>query len=383
MPRHPEAAPSIAEISGSVFSALAHRLATHEGEIYPLHVGDTWLEPAVGCRLQDFTVDEHPGMHRYAPPQGLKELIDAVVDRSRGRTGLPVESEDVLVSAGATGGLGAVAGAILEPGDEVLILAPYWPLISGIVRSFRGRPVAVPFVGEVDSPESSVEAVERYLTDRTVALYISTPNNPTGRVIPPPWIEALVDWSGRHDLWLLFDEVYEDVLFDGEHCYGRPFAPDRSFSAHSFSKAYGMAGNRCGYVVGPASVMGDLRKVSTHTFYSTPTASQMAGARALRGQADSWQASALAQYRDLGYRAADRLGVDRPDGSTFLFLDVSERLDHRGLMGFLEDCVDRGLFLAPGPSFGPYPTHVRLCFTSAEPEIVERGVGVLADLLGR
>jgi N-succinyldiaminopimelate aminotransferase len=76
------------------------------------------------------------------------------------------------------------------------------------------------------------------------------------------------------------------------------------------------------------------------------------------------------------------LGVAPPRGSTFLFLDVAERLDERGLDGFLEDCVDHGLFVAPGPSFGPYPTHVRVCFTAAPPELVDRGVAVLASLLG-
>ena len=82
-------------------------------------------------------------------------------------------------------------------------------------------------------------------------------------------------------------------------------------------------------------------------------------------------------------KAADRLGVPRPEGSTFLFLDTADRLDDRGLMGFLEDCADRGLFLAPGPSFGPYPTHVRICFTCAPPDVVARGVDVLAEMLGK
>jgi N-succinyldiaminopimelate aminotransferase len=88
-------------------------------------------------------------------------------------------------------------------------------------------------------------------------------------------------------------------------------------------------------------------------------------------------------YRTAGASAAQRLGVRAPAGSTFLFLDVSSELNERGLVGLLEACAERGLFLAPGPSFGPYPTHVRLCFTSAAPEIVARGVEVLASILGR
>ena len=83
-------------------------------------------------------------MHRYASVHGLPQLLDAIVERERAKTALPLERDNVLVAAGATGGLGAVAGAILEPGDEVLILAPYWPLIEGIVRSFHGAPVPVP-----------------------------------------------------------------------------------------------------------------------------------------------------------------------------------------------------------------------------------------------
>src|SRR6187549_228398 len=157
MPRFPRSAPHLEAIPPSVYSALAHRLEAYQGERYPLHVGDTWMEPPVGCRMEDLTVAEHPGMHRYTSVHGLPALLDAIVERERANTGLALERENVLVAAGATGGLGAVAGAILDGGDEVLILAPYWPLIEGIVRSFHGTPVAVPVLGgEVDSAEGAV-----------------------------------------------------------------------------------------------------------------------------------------------------------------------------------------------------------------------------------
>ena len=143
-----------------------------------------------------------------------------------------------------------------------------------------------------------------------------------------------------------------------------------------------MAGNRCGYVVGPPEIMPELRKVSTHTFYSTPTASQIAALRTFQGYADAWLEEAQAKYAELGRMAAQALGVPEPEGSAFLFLDVSSHLDDRGLEGFLEDCVDHGLFLAPGPSFGPYPEHARLCFTAAPPAVTKRGIEVLAKLMG-
>ena len=113
-------------------------------------------------------------------------------------------------------------------------------------------------------------------TERTAALYLSTPNNPSGRILPRAWVEALVEWARRHDLWIWTDEVYEAFLYKGEHVRALPLAPERTFLAQTFSKCYGMTGNRCGYVVGPKAVMAELRKVSTHTFYSTPTASQIA-----------------------------------------------------------------------------------------------------------
>jgi N-succinyldiaminopimelate aminotransferase len=124
MPRHPEVAPNIAAMAGSVYTDLAHRLATFEGEIYPFHVGDTWMEPAVGCRMQDLTVEEYPGMHRYAAPQGMDALIDGIAERIEARLGVPTSRDNVLVAAGATGALGAVAGAILDPGDEMPAISP-------------------------------------------------------------------------------------------------------------------------------------------------------------------------------------------------------------------------------------------------------------------
>lgn len=383
MPAHPDVAGSLSDITGSVYSKLAHKLAAFEGEVYPFHVGDTWMEPAEGCRMEDFTVAEFPGMHRYAPVQGRPDLLEAICERQSGRLGLEVHPAQVLVTAGATGGLGAVVGGLVDEGDEVLILAPYWPLIAGIVSSFHGTPVPVPFFGSVDTVDQAVAAVEEARTDRTVALYLNTPHNPTSRVIPREWLQALVAWAADRGLWILADEVYEDYCYVGPHTYTRPLAPERTFSVHSFSKAWGMAGNRAGYVIGPEAAMGEIRKVSVHTFYSTPTAAQLAGVRAMRGATDAWVEQAREKYRTAGQMACEILGEPEPQGGTFLFLDVADALDETGLGGFLERCVDRGLFIAPGPSFGPYAHHVRLCFTATPPEVTERGVRILAELLGR
>lgn len=389
MPRFPTIPATVTAIRGSVYNAAAGRRLPDE--VFPLHVGDTYLEPALGCRMEDLRVAEHPGMHRYAAPHGLPRLLEQLCERTRARTGVPTDPEDVLITAGGTGALSAVAGALLTPGDEVLILAPHWPLIEGIVRSFHGVPIAVPLLAQSDGVGSAAEAAARVAaacSDRTVALYLGSPNNPTGRLLPPGWLEALVAFASDRGLWLWADEVYEDYVYSGQHQYCRPLAPERTFSVHSFSKAYGMAGNRCGYVIGPRPVMNALRKIATHTFYSTPTASQIAASRALDGPGDAWVATTRVLYQEAGRAAAARLGQPAPEGGTFLFLDLSALLGRPGgdpraadLGAFLGACAERGVLLAPGTSFGPYPQHARLCFTATTPERTARGVALLAELL--
>ncbi len=384
MPRSLTPAPQVAAMAGAVFSRLAHKIASIEGPVFPLHVGDTWLDPFGAGRMENLRHADWPSIHKYTSPQGLPALIDAITDKVRAQNGIPVERGGVLVTAGTTGGLAAAVGMLAAPGEEVLILAPHWPLIRGIVESFRATPVLVPFYDRVDSAEGAVEAVRERITERTVALYVSTPSNPTGVVLPPPWLQALAELTREHDLWLLSDEVYEHHAYRGRHAAIGSFAPERTLSAFSFSKAYGMAGNRTGYLVGPAAAIAGCRKISTHAFYSAPTSGQIAGLHALQSGQD-WLAESRRVYQAAGDQAAAILGLPPPDGSTFFFVDVAAHLDERGVFGFLEDCLDDGLVLAPGPSFGRgvYDTYVRLCYTSAPPEHVAEGCRRLAKRLGR
>jgi N-succinyldiaminopimelate aminotransferase len=383
MPRPPLVSGTVAGIRGSVYSKLLHKLEAHRGEVYPFHVGDTYLPPPPGCAMEDLPAREHPGLNRYTPPQGLPALVDGVLERLRARTGVPLERSQLFVTGGATAGLANAVGAVAERGDEVLLLAPHWPLIDGICRTYGAIPVDVPFFGVADSPESAVRAVKERMTLRTVGLYVNTPSNPTGRVVPRPWLEALAELARREDLWLFFDEVYEEYQYDGTHTSGLSLAPERSFAAYSLSKAFGMAGYRCGWLAGPAAPMQEALKLHTHNVYSAPTASQAVARKLLGGAGEAWLAHARASYAETGRKAAARLGVPPPQGSTFLFLDVSPALGEGGLEAFLEGCADEGLFAAPGPSFGPYPTHIRVCYTAAPPDVTLRGVEVLARRLGR
>jgi len=361
---------------GGVFSQLAHRIATIQGERYPLHVGDTWMEPASGARMEDLRVEDHPGLHRYSLPRGRPDLLTALSDR-RG-----VGAGRILISAGATCGLGSVAAALLNPGDEVMLMSPYWPLIRGIVQINRGKAVEVPFYDRLTSPDEVLRLLEAHCTERTVALYLNTPNNPTGKILTEDHLRAIADFARARGLWIWADEVYEDYAFASPHVAIGGIAPERTFSVYSFSKAYGMAGNRCGYIIGPdADTMTTVRRATTHQYYCAPNAAQLAALRVLEC-GDAWLANANRAYHQAGTAAADTLGVPHPEGGTFLFIDVAEHLDESGLHGFLVRCIDHGLILAPGSSCGAaYGSCVRLCFTSAPPDVVQRGTNVLASLL--
>ena len=146
--------------------------------------------------------------------------IDATFHNSDFETASMTESE-------------AVSGLLSTVGD-----------IRGIVRAFRATPVEVPFFDRVASAAEAVAAVRARHSSRSVALYVSTPSNPTSRLIPAEWLEALADFARRENLWLLSDEVYEDYAYDAPHVSLGGFAPERTFSAFSFSKAYAMAGDK-------------------------------------------------------------------------------------------------------------------------------------------
>jgi len=381
MPVFPDPAPAVTEISEAIFSRLTPRIASHRGKLYPLHVGDTWMEPFVGGRMEDLRVTVHPGMHRYSETQGVRALLDAIVEKVRAQNRLPCERESVLVTAGATGALSAAIGMLAAPSEEILILAPYWPLIRGIIQAFRAVPIDVPFYDRVDSAPAAVEAVRERITPRSVALYVSTPSNPTGRVLPAEWLEALAELARREGLWILSDEVYEAYVYSGQHVSIGQYAPERTLSAFSFSKTYGMAGNRTGYLTGPPEAVRQARKISTHTAYAAPTAGQLAALRALQ-HADAWVRETRASYWSAALDAAQVLGQVPPQGSCFLFLDVRQYCVDSDVFRFLEACLDDGVVLAPGLSCGrDYAGWVRLCFTAMPPQDTAEAVRLLSKRL--
>jgi N-succinyldiaminopimelate aminotransferase len=369
-----------------VYSDLEQRALTNNDQIYRLHVGDTYRDPVAAARAEHQLSAEHLGLHQYAPVHGEPSLIDAFLAYVATRHHETLNPELVQVMSGATAGLSIVCQVLLEPGDEVLLPSPFWPLSRGIIATKGAVPVQVPFYTRLGEPGFDAEAIlEDVVTDRTVALYINTPNNPSGRVLSDATIDTMLRVAKRHDLWVLCDEAYEEIYFDTEPpvaVWKRSDVRDRAIAFHTLSKTYGLAGARVGFTHGPEKVMTAVRGMQTFHTYCAPRPMQFGAVEALR-QGGAWIEESRSVYRDAGYEAADALGVPRPAGGTFLFMDVGEQLDpgDADCTAFLERCADAGVLLTPGRSCGAdYAKWVRLCFTSVPPAQLAAALEKLAPL---
>jgi N-succinyldiaminopimelate aminotransferase len=233
-----------------------------------------------------------------------------------------LDPQDVQVMSGATGAMGVICNTRLEPGDEVIIPAPFWPLMRGAVRARGGTPIEVPLFTRLDEPGfDPVAAIEAALTPGTCAIYLNTPHNPTGRALPERAIAGIAQLAERHRLWVISDDVYEDVWFGAaapSSIFARPDLAARTIATHSVSKAYGLAGARVGYTHGPRGVMQMIRGVQTYYTYCAPRPMQFGAAAALE-HGDGWLATMRTLYGRSGRMAAQALEIPEPEGGTFLF----------------------------------------------------------------
>ncbi|MEM7249687.1 MAG: pyridoxal phosphate-dependent aminotransferase, partial [Acidobacteriota bacterium] len=289
MPRHPRTASRGEQLKDSVFQALVRRASTHDGPVFPLHVGDSWREPPPAARAEALVTETHPGLHRYALPQGEPALLDAIVERLGVHA--PVERKQVQVVSGATVGLSITCQALLDPGDEVLLPSPYWPLIRGIIASASATPVEIPFFTRLDEDDLDAEALlEAAVTERTTAIYLNSPHNPTGHVPSEAVLSAIARVAERHDLWVFCDEVYERLCYldpQPAPTWSRDDLRHRAVATHSVSKSHALAGARVGWTHGPEEAMSALRKVQAHQVYCASRPMQAAALAALT-EGESW-----------------------------------------------------------------------------------------------
>ncbi|MCC6667526.1 MAG: pyridoxal phosphate-dependent aminotransferase [Polyangiaceae bacterium] len=381
MPRPPQSSAATASLSDRVYGALLDEAKRRPPPVHLLNVGDTYLEPLPAARAEAQRAAEHPRLHNYAAVQGEPVLLDAIIARTERVHGVTLDRQCVQVMPGATGGFSVVATALLEPGDQVVVLSPFWPLIRGIVASRSATAVELPFYTRLGDagfdPEAALEAV---ITPRTVAVYVNTPNNPTGRALDAGVIGAIARVVARHNLWLWCDEAYEELWYGSarpEAIWKRSDLRERAVACHTLSKSHALAGARVGYTHGPASIMPAIRGAQTFLTYCAPRPMQLGAARALT-EGDAWVESTRQLYVTASHRAAAALGLEPPAGGTFLFFDAQRFFrDGEDIQGFLRRCLDAGVLLTPGAASGAdYETWARLCYTAVPPD-------QLADALDR
>ena len=386
-------------IRASVFAELAPRIEAHAragGDLVALHIGDTYLAPPPGARFARVEPgDTDPALYAYGAIPGLDALKQAfartLVTTGRGPGDDVDPARHVLVGAGATHAIFCGLRAVLEPGDEVIVAAPYWPLSVGVVRAAGGVPVEVPLTSRLyEDPEASAAAMlERAVTPRTRALYLISPNNPDGYVYGDAELRDIAALAVARDLWVLSDEVYADYVYDGTHASmaRMPGMEDRTLSAYSLSKSRALAGARVGFLVAPERVVALARRVATHTVFNVPVASQRVALAALEAPAH-WMDGAREAHRGardatLAALAGSGVRVFAPKGGSYVFVDFTPVLKGRPLRVLLESAIDHGVLLAPGDGCGEaYSSWARLCFTSVPRDRLMLGVERLRRALG-
>jgi aspartate aminotransferase len=323
----------------------------------------------------------------YTHTQGLLSLREKIAEKLERVNGIRVTPERIATAPGGVGAIAAVFAAVLEPGDEVLLPDPGWPN-TRIMLSWTGtRGVFYPCPPGNDF-EPDLDALEKLVTPRAKLLLINSPNNPTGAVYRRSTIERMIEIAQRHNLWLLSDECYDQVLLDGSWTSPASIAPDdgRIASVYTFSKTYAMTGWRMGYVAGSAGLLDTVTKVLESNSSCVSTITQVAGEAAIAGPQDCVQEmnAAYRRRRDAVVQILRdaELFITNPKGAFYCMADVSPSgLPSRDFA--LKLLRERGVAVAPGTAFGQVAKGaVRISLASSDADLKE-GVGRLAEFVHR
>jgi aspartate/methionine/tyrosine aminotransferase len=383
-------------IRAGVFAELQKHIDAHAargGDLVPLQIGDTCLEPPVEARFERAIAGQaNPALYRYGATAALGTLRAAIarwLGAVRGIAGVDPEHE-LLVGCGGTHAIFCAARTILDPGDEVLLAAPYWPLAHGILAACGAKIVEVPLTDRLYAAPAldAGELFRAHLSQRTRALYLITPNNPDGKILSRRHLEQIAALAEERDLWVIADEVYADHAFDAPHVSActLPGMRARTITAYSLSKSHALAGARIGYVLAPPPVITGARRVSTHTVFNVPVITQRAALAALEA-GPRWVDDARVRYRearDAAVAGLAGLPIDFSvaEGGTYLFLDFRRVLRGRPLRELLALCIERGVLLAPGEAFGhAYADWARLCYSAVTPDRLGIGLARLRDAI--
>ncbi len=304
---------------------------------------------------------------RYAPSSGIDPLRTALAKKLQTRNAIEATAEDVIVTAGGAHALHVAFQAVLNPGDDVLLFSPFWTPIRDMVTGAEARALLVPTATARRTGLS--KTLEQFSTPHTRAIYYNTPQNPAGTVFTRSEAEEVAAFAKKHDLIVIADEAYEDLVYEGEHCSiaSLPGMAERTITTFTFSKSYAMTGWRVGYAVAREPFMSGLRKLVLYSINGVSTPTQWAAIEAL-----STPQSVIAARRD-EYRAKRDLLVaglcecglqcEIPEGAFYAFPDISKiHKDSRKAAAILLEKAH--VATVPGVVFGAQGEgHVRFGFS--------------------
>ncbi len=228
----------------------------------------------------------NPKYHRYTPAGGLPELKAAIAEKTKRDSGYDVSAAQVLVTNGGKQAIYEAFATILDPGDEVLLPAPYWTTYPESIRLAGGVPVEI-MTDESTGYLASVEQLEAALTPRTKVLLFVSPSNPTGAVYPPEQVKAIGEWAAERGLWVITDEIYEHLVYGDARFASMPVLvpelADRCIVVNGVAKTYAMTGWRVGWLIGPQDVVKAATNLQSHATSNVANVSQAAALAAVSG----------------------------------------------------------------------------------------------------
>ena len=322
------------------------------------------------------------GQAKYTATAGLLSLRERLVAKLERVNGIKSGVNNINCSVGGVGGIAAAVAALLEPGDEVLLPDPAWPNYRLMLAWAHG--VLVPYpCSPANHFLPDPADIECRITPRTKLMIINSPSNPTGAVFPRELLETLLDIAVRHNLYVLSDECYDEVILDGEHISPASFCTDgRVISAFTFSKTYAMTGWRVGYVVASDDISDSITKVLESNSSCLPTISQKAAEAALDGPREPLleMVKAYRDRRDLCVGLLEEAGmlISRPQGAFYLMADVSR--SGKDSREFAFDLVKTTkVAVAPGTAFGESARGAVRISLASSPEDLSQGIAMMIE----
>ncbi|HVA85333.1 MAG TPA: aminotransferase class I/II-fold pyridoxal phosphate-dependent enzyme [Candidatus Saccharimonadales bacterium] len=322
------------------------------------------------------------GQIKYTATAGLLSLRERLVAKLEKVNGIKGTVANINCSVGGVGGIAGAIAALVEPGDEVLVPDPAWPNYRLMLAWAHGVLTPYPCPPENQFLPDPRE-IERRITPRTKLLIVNSPCNPTGAVFPRRLVEDLVDLAIRHNLYLLSDECYDEVILDGEHISPASFCTDgRVISAFTFSKTYAMTGWRVGYVVANDAISDSITKVLESNSSCLPTICQKAAEAALDGPREPLRemVTAYRERRDLCVGLLDEAGllISRPSGAFYVMADIGgSGMDSRD---FAFDLVkSKKVAVAPGTAFGKSASRAVRISLASSPEDLSEGIARMIE----